>query len=180
MEDLTMNEKPCSNSLTVKTSHVLPPDTNTYGTLFGGALMAHIDDVAAIAAVRHCRKPVVTASTDSVDFLTPVKEGDSICVEAFVTWTHQTSMEVFVKVVTEKLLTAERIVCATAFLTFVAIDKNGRPVTVPGVYPESKEEKMLHKNAPIRAKHRNERRKQSREMAATFGTDYPWDRSNIN
>lgn len=175
-ERITMREKPCSNSLTVKTSHVLPPDTNTYGTLFGGKLMAHIDDVAAIAAVRHCRKPVVTASTDSVDFLAPVKEGDSICIEAFVTWTHHTSMEVFVKVVTENLLTADRIVCSTAFLTFVAIDETGRPTPVPGVYPESKEEKQLHEQAPIRAEHRNERRKQSREMAATFGTDFPWNR----
>src|SRR5690625_3710943 len=176
MEDFTMNEKSCSNSLTVKTSHVLPPDTNTYGTLFGGKLMAHIDDVAAIAAVRHCRKPVVTASTDSVDFLTPVKEGDSICVEAFVTWTHNTSMEDFVKVVAENLLTDERIVCSNSFLTDIDVNEDGKHVTVPEVYPESKEEKKLHENAPIRAKHRNERRKQSREMAATFGTDFPWDR----
>lgn len=169
-------KKPCSYSLTVKTSHVLPPDTNTYGTLFGGKLMAHIDDVAAIAAVRHCRKPVVTASTDSVDFLAPVKEGDSICIEAFVTWAHNTSMEVFVKVVTENLLTGDRIVCSTAFLTFVAIDESGRPTSVPGVYPETKQEKQLHERAPIRAKHRNDRRQQSKQMAATFGTEYPWHR----
>lgn len=171
-----MTGKPCSNSLTVKTSYVMPPDTNTYGTLFGGKLMAHIDDVAAIAAMRHARKTVVTASTDSVDFLSPVKEGDSICVEAFVTWTHKTSMEVFVKVVKEDLLSGDRIVCSTAFLTFVAIDKAGRPVSVPTVYPETKQEKLLHEQAPIRAKYRNDRRKQSREMAATFGTAFPWDK----
>src|SRR5690625_657168 len=158
-----MKSKPCSNSFTVKTSNVLPPDTNTYGTLFGGKLMAHIDDVAAIAAVRHARKPVVTASTDSVDFLSPVKEGDSICIEAFVTWTHETSMEVFVKAVTEDLLTGQRKVCSTAFLTFVAVDKNGRPTSVPAVYPESTYEKKLHKEAPERAKYRNERRKKSKE-----------------
>jgi len=170
-----MESKPCSNSLTVKTSHVLPPDTNTYGTLFGGKLMAHIDDVAAIAAVRHARKPVVTASTDSVDFLSPVKEGDSICIEAFVTWTHETSMEVFVKVVTEDLLTGNRKVCSTAFLTFVAIDDKGKPTPVPPVYPESAHEKKLHKQAPERAKYRMERRKQSKEMANTFGTSFPWN-----
>src|SRR5690625_770307 len=156
-----MKSKPCSNSFTVKTSNVLPPDTNTYGTLFGGKLMAHIDDVAAIAAVRHARKTVVTASTDSVDFLTPVKEGDSICIEAFVTWTHNTSMEVFAKVVAEDLLSGKRIVCTTAFLTFVAINEKGRPVSVPAVYPETDQEKKLHENAPVRAKYRNERRKQS-------------------
>src|SRR5699024_7907032 len=106
-------------SLTVKTSYVLPPDTNSFRTLFGGKLMSYIDDVAAIAAAKHSRKMAVTASTDSVDFLHPVHEGDSICVEAFVAWTHRTSMEVFAKAVTENLRTGEQKVCATAFLTFV-------------------------------------------------------------
>ncbi|MFC4558156.1 acyl-CoA thioesterase [Virgibacillus kekensis] len=171
-----MDAKPCTTSLTVKTSHVLPPDTNTHGTLFGGKLMAHIDDVAAIAAVRHARKPVVTASTDSVDFLAPVREGDSVCVEAFVTWTHTTSMEVFVKAVTENLLTGERKVCTTAFLTFVAVDDDGRPTTVPPVYPVTDQEKKLHEAAPARAEQRKARRKHSYELAETFGTDFPWDR----
>ncbi|WP_461177458.1 acyl-CoA thioesterase [Virgibacillus ainsalahensis] len=170
-----MEAKPCSKSLAVKTSHVLPPDTNNFGTLFGGKLMAHIDDVAAIAAVRHARKLVVTASTDSVDFLEPVKVGHSICLEAFVTWTHKTSMEVFVKAVTEDLLSGERKVCTTAFLTFVAVDDNGRPVSVPPVYPETDHEKMLHDKAPVRAEQRKERRQQSKEFANTFGTSFPWD-----
>lgn len=169
-----MESKPCSNSLAVKTSHVLPPDTNNHGTLFGGKLMAHIDDVAAIAAVRHCRLPVVTASTDSVDFLEPVKEGDSICVEAFVTWTHNTSMEVFVKAVMEELVTGKRSVCATAFTTFVAVDRNGHPAPIPSVYPETEQEKYLHEGAPERAKHRKQRRGFSKEMAKNFGTAYPW------
>src|SRR5690625_7794042 len=111
--------------------------------------MEHEDDVAAIAAYRHARESVVTATTYSVDFLHPVKSGDSICVEAFVTWTHQTSMEVFIKAVTEDLLSGERKVCATAFLTFVAIDGNGRPITVHAVYPETKQEMMLHADASI-------------------------------
>ncbi|MFD2044347.1 acyl-CoA thioesterase [Ornithinibacillus salinisoli] len=169
-----MEKKPCSNSLAVKTSHVLPPDTNTHGTLFGGKLMADIDDVAAIAAVRHSRQPVVTASTDSVDFLAPVKEGDSICVEAFVTWTRNTSMEVFVKAVTEELLTGERKVCTTAFLTFVAVDENGKPTPVPEVYPETELEKLLHENAPLRAEERKKRRSNSKGLADRFGTNYPW------
>lgn len=170
-----METNTCRNSLTVKTSHVLPPDTNTHGTLFGGKLMAHIDDVAAIAAARHARETVVTASTDSVDFLAPVKEGDSICVEAFVTWTHNTSMEVFVKAVTENLLSGERKVCTTAFLTFVAVDSNGKPIPVPSVFPETEVEKSLHEDAPTRAKHRKERRANSKELATAFGTVFPWD-----
>ncbi|WP_339226446.1 acyl-CoA thioesterase [Oceanobacillus sp. FSL K6-2867] len=167
-----MEAKPCSNSLAIKTTHVLPPDTNAFGTLFGGKLMAHIDDIAAIAAVKHARNPVVTASTDSVDFLAPVKVGHSISIESFVTWTHHTSMEVFAKAVTEDLVTGERRVSATAFMTFVAIDENGKPVPVPSVYPETDLEKMLHENAALRAKRRGERRRHSQELAATFGTKY--------
>src|SRR5699024_3979533 len=134
-------------------------------------------DVAAIAAARHARCAVVTASTDSVDFLYPVKEGDSICVEAFVTWTHHTSMEVFVKAVTENLASGTRKVCTTAFLTFVAIDSDGRPTPVPSVYPESEQEMELNERAAERAEHRSVRCKQSKKMAETFGTDFPWGRS---
>src|SRR5699024_8512859 len=160
--------KPCSNSNTVKTAQILPPDANQYGTLFGGKLMAHIDDVAAIAAVRHARKSVVTASTDSVDFLSPVKVGDSICVEGFVTSAHHTSMEVFVKVIREGLLTAEKTVCATAFLTFVALGDDGKPADVPGIYPETETEKMLYAGADLRKERRNERKKESQRMAKLF------------
>lgn len=169
-----MESKPCKKSLAVKTAHVLPPDTNSFGTLFGGILMAYIDDIAAISARRHARIPVVTASTDSVDFLHPVKEGDSICVESFVTWTHHTSMEVFVKAVTENLTTGDRKVSATAFLTFVAVDEQGRPTPIPSVYPETDMEKLLHEGAPQRAEHRRNRLKQSKDMAKNFGTSYPW------
>src|SRR5690554_5921367 len=167
-----MEKKPSSNSRTVKTAQILPPDANAYGTLFGGKLMAHIDDVAAIAAVRHARKSVVTASTDSVDFLKPVKVGDSISVEGFVTYVHNTSMEVFVKVEKEGLLSAERTICATAFLTFVALDEAGKPTAVPDIYPETELEKMLYEGAPLRRERRNERRLESQKMAKLFDNDF--------
>lgn len=166
-----MDKKACSKSKTIKTAQIMPPDANAYGTLFGGKLMAYIDDVAAIAAVRHARKSVVTASTDSVDFLSPVKVGDSICVEGFVSAAHNTSMEVFVKVIKEGLLTGEQKVCATAFLTFVALNKDGKPDTVPGVYPESEQEKNLFAGADLRRERRNERRKESQRMAKEFGLE---------
>lgn len=169
-----MESKACKESLTIRNSHVLPPDTNSHGTLFGGTLMAYIDDVAAIAAARHARKAVVTASTDSVDFLQPVFEGNAICLEAYVTWTHNTSMEVFVKAIAENLLTGERTVCTTAFITMVALDENNVPTPVPSVYPESEEEKWLHEDAPKRAEHRKNRRKDSKDMAKKFGTLLPW------
>lgn len=166
-----MEKKPSSNSRTVKTAQIFPPDANAYGTLFGGKLMAHIDDVAAIAAVRHARQSVVTASTDSVDFLQPVKVGDSISIEGFVTYVHNTSMEVFIKVIKEGLLTAEKSVCATAFLTFVAFGEDGNPTVVPQVYPETEQEKMLFEGAKLRRERRNERRKESQRMAKKYGTE---------
>lgn len=162
-------------SRTVKMSHVLPPDTNHHGTIFGGKLMAHIDDVASIAATKHARNPVVTASTDSLDFLHPIKEGYAVCLEAFVTWTGHTSMEVFVKVISENLLTGAREICAISFLTFVAMKHDGKPTPVPEVVPETEEEQWLHDRAEERARHRKERRKDSVQLAQHFSVKEPWE-----
>ena len=126
-----MEVKPISESRAVKSAIILPPDTNNLGTMFGGKVMAYIDDIGGISARRHSRATVVTASTDSIDFLHPIGSDQSICLESFVTWTHRTSMEVFVKVLGEDLKTGDRRVCATAFLTFVALDEDGRPHPVP-------------------------------------------------
>ncbi|MGF9905849.1 acyl-CoA thioesterase [Brevibacillus fortis] len=162
-------------SRTFKASHVLPPDTNNHNTLFGGRLMAHIDDVAAISAMKHARGPVVTASTDSVDFLQPIRVDNEVALEAFVTWTHNTSMEVFVKIVAEDLLTGVRTVCATSFLTFVAIGEDGRPTPVPKIVPETEEEKFLHDGAEKRAEKRKVRRKDNKHLADMLGTRRPWE-----
>ncbi len=166
------NAKYCKESLAIKTSLVLPPDTNSFGTMFGGKLMAYIDDIAAIAAMRHSNKLVVTASSDSVDFLSPIKEGHSVSLEAYVTSTGRTSMEVYVKVVGEDMLLGERKVCAISFLTFVALDKNGRPSKVPEVIPQSEEEIYLYETAKERLEIRNKRRKVSEERVKKFGTHY--------
>jgi acyl-CoA hydrolase len=169
------NAKPVRESRAVKASIVLPPDTNHHNTMFGGKVMAYIDDIAAISAMRHCRQQVVTASTDSVDFLHPIRLGDSICLESFVTWTHKTSMEVFVKVVAEQLLTGKRVICATSFLTFVALDPDGKPIEVPQVVPETEEEIRLFESAPARAEARRQRRQESRRIAEEFDLKRPWD-----
>ena len=168
------NKKYCRESLAIKTSLVSPPDTNIHGTMFGGKLMAYIDDVAAIAAMRHARKLAVTASSDSVDFLHPIIEGNSVCLEAFVSYTGRTSMEIFVKVVSENMLTGDRHICAVSFLTFVALDENGHPSEVPQVVPESEEEKHLYETAKDRLEIRKKRRKDSAERAKRFGANYPW------
>ena len=169
-----MKTKYVRESRAIKAAMVLTPDANHHGTMFGGKVMAYIDDIAALCATRHARLPVVTASTDSVDFLHPVQIGQSVCLEAFVTWTHKTSIEVFVKVVAEDLISGERNVCTTAFLTFVAVDGEGRPQLVPGIRPETELEHFLHAGGPARAAARRTRRNLSKQLATRFGTLPLW------
>ncbi len=137
--------------------------------------MSYIDDIASIAAAKLCRTNTVTASTDSVDFLLPIHPSDSVTLEAFVTWTGRSSMEVFVKVIREGLMTGDRKIAATAFLTFVALDEHNRKVTVPQVIPETEEEMQLHQTAPSRAAIRRQRREESKQLASFLTTDYPWE-----
>ena len=136
--------------------------------MFGGMVMNYIDDIASISAFRHARQQVVTASTDSVDFLSPINIGQMICLESFVTWTHKTSMEVYVNVISEDLKSGERRICASSFLTFVAIDKNGKTQLIPSVVPETDFEKELHNSAPERFKRRMERKSHSKMLAEKF------------
>ncbi|WP_096440569.1 acyl-CoA thioesterase [Alteribacter populi] len=162
-------------SKVIKTHLVLPNETNNHSTLFGGILMRNVDEVASISARMHCRSEVVTASTDSVDFLHPIFQTDSVSLESFVTWTGKTSMEIFVKVIAENFETGERRIAATAFITFVSLGEDGKPTAVPEVTPETEEEKKLHETGLDRAKIRKERRKQSKELAEFITTDKPWE-----
>ncbi|ANY69525.1 acyl-CoA thioesterase [Paenibacillus sp. BIHB 4019] len=170
-----MEQRFSRESKCYKTARVFPTDVNNHNTLFGGKLMAYIDDIASIAATKHCRRSVVTASTDSVDFLYPIRPTDSVCLEAFVTWTGRSSIEVFVKVVKEDLLRGEREVAATSFLTFVALDSDRRPVAVPAVVPETEEELKLFETAEQRAEMRRTRREQSKRFAEFLTVKHPWD-----
>jgi acyl-CoA hydrolase len=169
-----MEGKRVKESLAIKSAIISPPDTNNIGTIFGGKVMSYIDDIAGLSAMRHSRMVVVTASTDSVDFLRPLKVGQAIHLESFVTWTNNTSMEVFIKVIGEDLKTGERFVGATAFLTFVALDNEGKPHPVPPVIPESEHEKKLFDTAPERSRLRKERRHLSKAFAEKFGLLTPW------
>ncbi|GAE24423.1 acyl-CoA hydrolase [Halalkalibacter wakoensis JCM 9140] len=158
-----MEGKKASESKTVLTDLVLPPDTNYHGTIFGGNVMAYIDKVASIVAMRHSRAMVVTASSDSLDFIAPIKTGEAICLEGFITYTRNTSMEVFVKVEAEDLLKGERRLTATSYLTFVALDGDGKPKTVPPVIPETEEEKWHWEGAAERFQQRSKRREVRKE-----------------
>lgn len=147
-----------NESRTKMTDLVFPTDTNHLNTIFGGKVMALVDKIGAIAAMRHCRHPVVTASSDNFDFLAPIKAGEAVIVEGFVTWTHKTSMEVFVKVESENLLTGEQKLTSQAYLTFIALDENNKPTSVPQVIPETEEEKKHFESGKDRYRMRQERR----------------------
>ncbi|TJY44204.1 acyl-CoA thioesterase [Cohnella pontilimi] len=155
---MTQDSRPMSQSRTIMTEMVFPSETNHHGTMFGGTLMLYIDKIGAIAATRHCNRPVVTASQDSLDFLSPIQVGEAVELEAFVTWTRRSSMEVYCVVRAENLFTGERRITTTAFSTFVAVDANNRPIPVPGVYPETDEERKLYESAPERYQQRMKRR----------------------
>ncbi|WP_127531536.1 acyl-CoA thioesterase [Paenibacillus kobensis] len=136
--------KRASESRAILTEIVFPSDTNHLQTMFGGIVMEYMDKVAAISAMRHSRTSVVTVSTDSIDFVAPIRVGEAIIVESFVSWTHRSSIEVFVKAVTENLKTGIRNTAVTAFFVFVALGDDGRPTPVPGILPETDEEQELH------------------------------------
>jgi len=131
---------------------VLPNDANIQGNILGGKVMHLMDIAAAIAAFRHCRMPVVTASVDHLDFKHPIKVGQLILLHAQVNRAFHTSMEVGVKVMSEDPLTGERQHTSTAYFTFVAIDSEGKPVPVPPVVPETPEEQRCWREALERRK----------------------------
>ncbi|WP_223700478.1 acyl-CoA thioesterase [Sutcliffiella deserti] len=143
-----------NQSRTIQTKLVLPPDTNHMGTIFGGVILSYIDEIAAISAMKHSRNVVVTASIDQVTFLSSAEVGDILTLEAVVTSTGRTSMEVFVKVESENLETSEKTTTTTSFLTMVAKNREGIPTPVPGVIPETDVEKELFRNAEERKKKR--------------------------
>src|SRR5699024_3859792 len=136
----------------ISIDQVFANDLNNYNTLFGGVLMKRIDNVASLAARRHARvRECVTASIDSIDFLHPSTQSESVCIEVFVSSTGNKSMEVLCKVITEDMITEDINDAATAFLTFVALDASTRPINVAGVAPETAEEKSLYPAAAQRA-----------------------------
>jgi acyl-CoA hydrolase len=136
----TMNPKPANASLTTMSELVLPNDTNTLGNLMGGRLMHWMDIAAALASMKHCGCPVVTASADNISFENPVKLGNVVTIEAKVTRAFSTSMEVYIKVQGEDLPTQFKYLSNEAYMTFVALDPNGRPRKVPELIPETEEE----------------------------------------
>jgi acyl-CoA hydrolase len=135
---------------------VMPQHANDYGLAFGGTIMAWIDMVAAMVAQRHAEHEVVTVSTDKISFWAPIQIGDHVLLQASVNYVGRTSMEVGVRVTRENPYTGERVIATTAYLTFVGLDEHKKPVPVPGLAPETADEKRRHENARIRVQARKE------------------------
>jgi len=155
----TFEAKPVSASAYEYSELALPNDSNGLGNVLGGKVMHLVDLAAAIAGLRHARNPVVTASVDSFAFLHPVKIGELIILRAAVNRVFRTSMEIGVKVITEKLVTGERRHTCSAYLTFVAIDRDGKAIPIAPVIPESEDEKRRYRQAAERREGRLELRK---------------------
>jgi acyl-CoA hydrolase len=129
---------------------VLPNDANPLGFILGGTVMHLIDIAGAIACHRHTRSLLVTAAVDGLQFLHPIKVGDLIILKSRVTATWSTSLEVEVEVFSEEILTGVRLMTSRAYLTFVAIDREGGRLPVPGLILESEEEKQRAGEANVR------------------------------
>jgi acyl-CoA hydrolase len=145
-EDMLM-PRPVRDSQSEMTEIVLPNDANPLAALLGGRLMHWIDLAGAMAAHRHSRSHVVTASVDHIDFLVPVRVGDLVVLRSSVNRVFQTSMEAGVKVFVENYIadTAQHV--ASAYLTFVAIDAKGNHLKVPAVIPETEDQQRRYDDA---------------------------------
>ncbi|MDH4200856.1 MAG: acyl-CoA thioesterase [Spirochaetia bacterium] len=137
---MSMKPKSPAESQVMMTETVLPHHTNALGNIFGGTVMSWIDIAGAIAAGKHARMPVVTASVDALHFIAPIKLGHVVELRASVNATGKTSMEVGVRVDSENLLTGERFHNVSAFLTFVALGNDGKPTVVPAIEPKTEKE----------------------------------------
>lgn len=148
---------------------IFPADANALGNLFGGRLMQFIDLVGAVAAYRHSRSIVVSASMDHLDFVAPVHVGDLLILKASVNRAFRTSMEVGVRAMVEEPRGQTLRHVSSAYVTYVAVDRDGKPVRVPCVVPETEHQKRRYEDAARRRELRATETKRAREMRAALG-----------
>lgn len=134
----------------VLTELMMPNHANLLGNVFGGHILALVDQVAAVAAIRHSRHPCVTVSMDKVDFREPIHVGELVTAHARVNFAGRTSMEVGVKVTTENVISGEVRHTNSCYVTYVAVDENGQPTEVPPIVPETADEKRRYERAAQR------------------------------
>ncbi len=154
-----METKKVKDSIITMTELVLPHHTNQLGNLLGGQLMHWIDICAALSASKHSERVCVTASVDKIDFREPIKLGDIVILVASVNRAFNTSVEVGVKVRTENFVNGKSLHTNSAYLTFVGVDKDGKPVKTFEITPETEEEKRRYEEALQRRQQRLKERK---------------------
>ena len=142
-----MEPKTPKGSLAESTKLVLPNDTNTLGNLFGGRLLAWMDEIAFVSANRHSKRVAVTASVNNVSFNRAIHLGDTVTLKAKVSRAFTSSMEVIIDVYVEDRISTKSVSSNQAIFTFVAVDQNGLPIEIPKIIPETEEEKERYEGA---------------------------------
>lgn len=164
--------RPVSDSQSERSEIIFPGDTNALGNLFGGRLMQFIDLTGAMAASRHSRAVTVTASMDHLDFVAPVKVGDLLILKASVNRAYRTSMEVGVRVMVEDVRAQRLRHVSSAYLTFVAVDREGNKLLVPPVIPETDHQKRRYEDAGRRREMRSEETQRKKELRSELSPDW--------
>jgi acyl-CoA hydrolase len=157
--------RPASDSAVTSVRIMMPTDGNIRGNVFGGSILKYLDEIAAVAAFRHARKNVVTASIDRMDFLAPVYIGNLLTLKAAVNYVGKTSMEIGVRIEAEDLISGKVTHTGSCFLTYVALDDRGRPTSIDPVIPVSPEEKRRFREAATRRKIRAVERAEIRKLS---------------
>ena len=160
-----MKGKTVRETASIIAHQMLPQDANPAGKVHGGVIMKHIDTCAGVVAIRHARSIAVTASIDRLDFHHPVLVGDLLILKASLNLVGKTSMEVGVRVEAENLVTGVVRHTASAYLTFVALDQQGKPAAVPGLIMETEDDFRRNREAMDRRARRLAERAQERESA---------------
>jgi uncharacterized protein (TIGR00369 family) len=161
-----MESKKVQDSIVIMAQLMNPQDANIAGNVHGGVIMRLIDNAGGVAAFRHARANVVTASIDRLDFHNPVFIGDFVTLSASVNFVGKTSLEIGVRVEAENLLTGVKRHTASAYLTFVALDTNGRPLLLPGLLLETDEDKRHNQEAKDRREARLAERRKEKTIKA--------------
>jgi uncharacterized protein (TIGR00369 family) len=147
-----MAKRKVEDSVTIMSQLMMPNDANTSGKVHGGSILSIVDKIAAVTAARHCRKDVVTAAIDRVNFLKPVEVGELLILKASVNRVGKTSMEVGVRVEAENLKTGKIRHTNSCYVTMVAIDKKGKSTKVPALVCSTKDQKRRCNDAELRKK----------------------------
>lgn len=164
----------CNDTLAVSLHRVFNADLNEHGTVFGGRILELVDGEASVAAMRVTRSTVVTAAMDHVQFLKPFHLQDSMCMEAYVTGVGHRSLEVFVKVIGEHLMTGERFIGFSCFMTYVIQDPK-EAIKYDEVVPQTAEQRKIMAGYETRRQTRKANRKEEEALINSISKEKPWE-----